>query len=158
MICTSAAFRPSDSCAAERLDALRLRDARCEGLHFGLDQLETTELRRLARALQHPGRVLLDGGHYDPATDLWCPLAVGLGFRDRVEAGLADRPASPDEGSARVLIAGSGQRSDFTLNPLSGVRGEFYRTHRYEDLRGLVHLMLATRRASGRAAPRLGAL
>lgn len=127
--------------ARQALAELMAKDERCAALAFGLGQLTTAELLRLRRALVGTENVLLDGGNYDPASGSWCPLAIGLGIPDQpIEASL-----TPEEGSAMILAAGRSTRPSFTLNPISGTRGQFFRDDRRGDLYRLVEWILAAR-------------
>lgn len=132
--------------ASEHLvKALKPRDDdRWRALAYGLGQLSRLELLRLRRALQTPGEVVLDGFNYDPVRRLWCPLAVAL---DVPRIAAEHRPRRTlSNGSAKSLIVDVGREKHggFSLNPLHGVSGEYFRNHRHRDLVQVVDWMLTT--------------
>lgn len=116
-------------------------DSRWARLVTGLDQLPTSGLCLLAAELQS-GTVLFDSGNFDPISGLWCPLAVGLGLPTRPEAALCRSNA---DGKAFLEAAGSACIDGFSVNPLSGVKGESYTTERPADLRLALKALLAYR-------------
>ena len=116
-------------------------DGRCQALRTGLEQLDDADLRRLRDHLDGSQPLVLDAANFDPATATWCPLAVALGLHE--EAG----PLPVDDRAAKEVILAEGRRKygAFSLNPLSGTDGVFFRQNRYEDLRALVTYLVSQR-------------
>jgi hypothetical protein len=120
-------------------------DDRWRALMYGLGQLSRIELLRLRRALQTPGGMVLDGFNYDPVRRLWCPLAVALDV-PRIVAKHWPRDV-PSNRSAKNLIIEIGREhhGEFSLNPLHGVKGQYFRTDRHADLIKVVdHVLTVT--------------
>jgi hypothetical protein len=115
-------------------------DARCRVLAEGLRQLTAAELKRLHQALTHePDTVVVDSVNFDPVARAWCPLAVGLGVPD-VPA--ARQISTNDAGKQLILEVGHAKHGAFSLNPVSGIEGEFFRDTRHSDLTALVEYLL----------------
>lgn len=118
-------------------------DPRCKALSAGLCQLSLGELRALEAELKTGGRVLLDGGNYDAGTDLWCPLAVGLNVQATAEARWPSGVPSEDAARALIIEIGRERHSEFGLNPIRGIPGDFYRSNRLQDLRRLTAYVIS---------------
>jgi len=116
-------------------------DGRCRALARGLLQLTPHELTRLYDALiADPDRVVVDTVNYDIHSDSWCPLAVGLGVPE-----IAHRRggvSSNTEAKRLILEVGCEKHGQFSLNPISGVAGNFFRHNRHSDLIALVDYIL----------------
>ena len=74
-----------------------------------------------------------DTFNYDPARELWCPLAVGL---DVPRLAKLDKTQKRDNAWGKTLITEIGRTTNpgFTLNPVSGIPGAFFRDHRERDI------------------------
>ena len=118
-------------------------DARWQAVHFGLCQLTNEQLFRILHHVQRGGRMVCDAYNYDPSSDSWCPLAVGLGIPDMVAAS----PQSFTNDSAKALITEIGRRTcpTFSLNPISGVPGSFFRDDRVNEILSVCQYILAER-------------
>jgi hypothetical protein len=134
------------------------KDLRWQALCFGLEQLTDDQLARVVHHARCGTQLLYDTFNYDPISKLWCPLAVGLDVSNLVA--LYDDPSRMTNDRAKHFIVEVGQQTTrgFTLNPLSGVPGNVFRTQRRRDLlmacgavrvrrakqSGRIHLRLAT--------------
>ncbi|MEO8378062.1 MAG: hypothetical protein ABI779_00215 [Acidobacteriota bacterium] len=109
------------------------RDLRFLAILEGLSQLTCVGLLRVL-AYNAAGRVLYDGGNFDPASRTWCPLAIGIGIADWTEAHVV---TVGTDALAKSLIIDLGRHylTTFHLNPVSGIDGRFYRDDRAGDLR-----------------------
>lgn len=107
-------------------------DDRCKALVHGLSQLAASDLVRLAKHAGAGKDLLLDEMNYDPARGLWCPLAVAVGADLELSA---ERVSTLTNQGGKRLIVTLGRREDpeFSLNPMHGVKGRFFRTHRRRD-------------------------
>jgi hypothetical protein len=124
------------------LDALIENDARCHALTRGLLQLATSELERLEVALaESPDAVVVDSYNFDPATGAWCPLAVGLDVPATAQA--RGGILSDAQGKELIVEVGSRKHGRFSLNPMSGISGTFFRDDRHAELHRLVEYLLA---------------
>lgn len=128
------------------------RDRRWQALQYGLGQLTETQLLRIIRHIASGGRMVCDTFNYDPNMDAWCPLAVGLGVPEAAAA-LRNRERFTND-SAKVFILKIGRRTcpTFTLNPVSGVPGAFFRDDRVNDIFRLCQHILAERSCERRNA------
>jgi hypothetical protein len=116
-------------------------DARCRALAWGLRQLSVEELWRVCITLDdNPASVVTDSCNFDPDTGAWCPLAIGLGVPDIAAAGGGVN--SDAEGKRLILEVGRLRHGEFSLNPMSGVPGSFFRGDRRADLKALTHQIL----------------
>jgi len=118
-------------------------DARWQALHFGLSQLSKEQLARLAMWLELKKPLALDAFNYDPRHNLWCPLAIGLDVPATV--GRLAVTVSNDEAKVIIRQAGESRHRGFTLNPLSGIAGRFFRGNRLVDLSRMCHFIHVTR-------------
>jgi hypothetical protein len=132
-------------------------DSRWVGLIAGLDQLTNEQLLVLeADAISPESNLLLDAANFDPHTQKWCALAIAL----KVPTLATSEKLCIDSNNAgRGFLIDVGRTTlgdDFSTNPLSGIRGEAFTSHRLDDLllavRGLSLLRHA--RADGCAAAR----
>jgi len=139
-------YRPSDRQVARRYEA----DARWAALSHGLNQLRTDQLIRILKHLDAGGEMACDSFNYDEDRQLWCPLAVGLDIPSWIEQSGND-PAEMTDKVAKRIILGIGRRwrMDFSLNPLSGTPGRFFRTTRQSDVAVVCRLLIDQRRARG---------
>ncbi len=139
---------PSDREVARKYES----DSRWMALWRGLDQLRTDQLIRLLNRLDRGGAIVCDSFNYDEERQLWCPLAVGLDVPRWLE-GTGEPVAMTDE-LAKEIILRIGRRvcKNFSLNPLSGIRGQFFRERRQADV-AVVCRLLIRERQGGR--PRL---
>jgi hypothetical protein len=116
-------------------------DKRCKALACGLLQLSRQELDRLYDVLlATPDQIVVDTVNYDVDTDGWCPLAVGLGVPEiaRRRGGIN----SNADAKKLILDIGCMKHGEFSLNPISGIAGDFFRDDRYADLTVLVTYLL----------------
>lgn len=120
-------------------------DKRCQALHFGLLQLSKQQLCKVQAALREPEGMVLDTFNYDAERKLWCPLAVGLGVPEIAAHEFPERTVSNRYAKGMIKSIGRSLHGSFNLNPVSGVSGSFFRSHRASDLRELVDFMLAER-------------
>jgi hypothetical protein len=124
------------------IDDLIEADARCSALARGLAQLSHSELAHLRDVLAtHPETVAVDTYNYDAESGAWCPLAVALG----VPAYARETGAQlPDNTAAKRLIlkVGREKHGRFSLNPIKGIAGDFFRDARHSDLLQLVDHLL----------------
>jgi hypothetical protein len=130
-------------------------DKRWRGILQGLDQLRDEELLRLQTALDDPqnSKLLTDSANYDPAHDRWCALAVAIDLPKRLQ-GLGLTVRSNTQGREALIEVAQMDHPHFFTNPLSGVRGNAFTTHRRDDLRlavlGILRLRSVTSRPNGR--------
>jgi hypothetical protein len=123
------------------IKGLLVSDMRCHALQTGLQQLDNADLTRLRDHMDQALPLALDTFNYDRRTGAWCPLAVGLGVDKHVDStGLTN-----DMAKAIIIAVGERKYGSFSLNPISGISGEFFRSNRYADLQGLVRYMLTAR-------------
>lgn len=116
-------------------------DARWQALRFGLSQLSLSQLRRLLGWLLSGKPVALDTFNYDAERQLWCPLAIGLQVPEIVaELGA---PLTNERAKALIREVGQSNCSGFSLNPLSGVPGAFFRSQRSADITEMCRFLLA---------------
>jgi len=120
---------------------MHCQDARWRALHFGLSQLSAEQLARLATWLEEGKPLALDTFNYDSLRNLWCPLAIGLDVPAKV--GRLASTISNDEAKVIIRRAGESYRRGFTLNPMSGVAGNFFRDNRLVDLSTMCHFIQA---------------
>jgi len=120
-------------------------DPRFRAIYRGLDQLFNDELHRLLNHIRADGRLVCDEVNYDADSRSWCPLAVALDVPSyvndvRLNDGLSD-------GVAKRLILDVGRRSrpDFSLNPIHGVPGHFFRESRRQDIENVCLQILSQR-------------
>jgi hypothetical protein len=124
-------------------------DPRWSALRWGLDQLSTHELLRILAHVERGGAMVCDGFNYDEDRQLWCPLAVGLDA-PRWAAKFEDPATMTNETAKRLILAlGRSIRHDFSLNPMSGIGGHFFRSHREADVSVICRLLVAERTAPG---------
>lgn len=119
-------------------------DERFVAIIRGLDQLQCDGLKRIL-IFQESGRgIVYDGGNFEPATRRWCPLAIGLGLIDEMNAGTL---SVTTDAEAKIAIVREGRRNspDFHLNPISGIKGQFYSSDRPSDLRYACETILSAR-------------
>jgi hypothetical protein len=127
---------------SSNIDDLIRTDARCSALARGLAQLSHSELAHLRHVLvTRPESVLVDTYNYDVASGAWCPLAVALGVPAYVRE---TRTPVPDNTAAKRLILEVGREKHwtFSLNPIKGIAGDFFRDARHSDLLQLVNYLL----------------
>jgi hypothetical protein len=74
----------------------------------------------------------LDTYNYDPARQLWCPLAIGLGVPELV--GNRARTLSNEDAKVIIQEVGESLHPEFSLNPMSGTRGSFFTRNRRADM------------------------
>jgi hypothetical protein len=117
-------------------------DARWQALHFGLSQLSVQERARLRMWLDLKKPLALDTFNYDPVRNLWCPLAIGLNVPAKV--GRLAATISNEEAKVIIRRVGESHHPGFTLNPMSGLRGAFFRENRLVDLNRMCHFIEAT--------------
>jgi hypothetical protein len=122
-----------------------VNDARWQALHFGLNQLTNEQIARIIQHVKQGGGMVCDTFNYDRASDLWCPLAIGLGVPEMVAA-MPNQPHFTND-SAKTFIIEVGLRScpTFTLNPISGIAGHYFHEHRIRDILSLCHHILGER-------------
>jgi hypothetical protein len=123
-------------------------DERCRALEYGLNQLSLSELQRLQASLRVPGRIALDEYNYDPSRNLWCPLAVGLGVPAIAAQECAHGQMSNRFAKDMIRRIGRAYHGSFTLNPIKGIPGAFFRENRHVDLKNLVDFVIDARYAS----------
>lgn len=124
------------------IDDLIRTDARCSALARGLAQLSHSELAHLREVLAtRPESVVVDKYNYDVSSGAWCPLAVALGVP--AYARETGTPV-PDNTAAKRLIlrVGREKHGSFSLNPIKGIAGDFFRDTRHSDLLQLVDYLL----------------
>jgi hypothetical protein len=127
---------------SSNIDDLIRTDARCSALARGLAQLSHAELAHLRDVLvTHPESVVVDTYNYDVESDAWCPLAVALGVPAYARE---TRTPVPDNTTAKRLIleVGREKHGRFSLNPIKGIAGDFFRDARHSDLLQLVLYLL----------------
>lgn len=92
-------------------------DPRKTGLKNGLRQLTIPQLRRV---LSYPGEMVLDTYNYQDGK--FCPLAVAVGLDKTME--------NPSHDSVFLQLNEMG----YNVYNTRGIQGEFYTTHRRDDL------------------------
>jgi len=122
-------------------------DDRFKALQAGLSQLPDEGLSRLHTHITTGAGLVLDEVHfyYDDATGngLWCPLAIGLDVPSIAVAEGVDLSTLTEKRAAQLIRAvGRDVVSGFTLNPVSGLRGEFFTRNRSKDIAFVVGAML----------------
>ncbi len=127
-------------------------DLRWQALQFGLSQLTDRQLLRIIDHVGNGGQMVCDTYNYDASMDSWCPLAIGLGIPEMLAA-MGDKPRFTND-SAKIFITEIGRRicPTFTLNPISGVPGAYFRSDRMNDILGLCHYIMAERSSELRNA------
>jgi hypothetical protein len=129
-----------------------LDDPRWRALHLGLGQLKDRQLLRIIRHVANGGRMVCDTFNYDPNTDAWCPLAVGLGVPGAAAAALDQERFTNESAKAFIVKIGRHTSPTFTLNPVSGIPGTFFRDDRINDVISLCRYILAERSFERRKA------
>jgi hypothetical protein len=117
-------------------------------LSYGLNQLRTDQLIRVLKHLDGGGDMACDSFNYDEGRQLWCPLAIGLDVPRRIEE-LGIDPAKMTNTLAKSVILDVGRsfRGGFSLNPLSGTPGRFFRSTRQSDVAVVCRVLVGERRA-----------
>lgn len=107
-------------------------DKRYIGLKRGLNQLNVRQIKRIIDFHESGRQILCDNYNYDKENGLWCPLAIGLNVHKSVS--LINQQLTDEV--AKEIIIKEGKKYDplFSLNPLKGVEGDFFRENRQEDL------------------------
>ncbi len=121
-------------------------DDRFKALQEGLSQLTDDDLARLQQHIATDGALVLDEVHfyYDDRTGkgMWCPLAVELDVPRIAAAEAIDLSALTERCAAQMIRSvGRNAVSGFTLNPISGVSGEFFTGNRRRDIAVVVGSM-----------------
>lgn len=125
----------------------RQDDARYIVIRRGLNQLSTGQIKRLIRHLAGREPIVVDQFNYDADRKAWCPLAIALNVPEIVNA--SNIPCVSDaDGKRMILEIGRKHRPDFSLNPISGVKGRFFTDNREQDLRMLCDDILLERNAA----------
>lgn len=132
-----------DQYGEARISASLDADERCRALEHGLNQLSLSELQRLQASLNVPGSVALDEYNYDPDRNLWCPLAVGLGVPAIAAREYTSRSISRRFAKDMIRSIGRTYHGSFTLNPIKGIPGSFFRKDRHTDLKNLVDFVIS---------------
>ena len=128
--------------ASSSIDDLIRTDARCSALAHGLAQLSHSELTHLRGVLEtRPETVAVDTYNFDVDSGAWCPLAIALGVPAYAREA---RIQVPDNAAAKRLIleVGREKHGSFSLNPIKGTAGKFFRDARHSDLLHLVNYLL----------------
>jgi len=123
-------------------------DARWKALQYGLNQLTLDQLRRIMDHISSGGSMVYDSYNYDEERGLWCPLAVGLDVPRWVEN--CDDPVTMTNERAKHVIVTIGRkwRKDFSLNPLSGISGQFFTRDRAVDVALLCRVLIGERESN----------
>lgn len=108
------------------------KDQRYLALKRGLNQLNNTQLKIILDKKNHR-KILCDNFNYDEELKLWCPLAIGLEVDKKVEF-YTTKPMTNETAKEIILLEGKKYNNDFTLNPLKGIKGNFFSKNRFEDL------------------------
>ena len=119
-------------------------DLRWQAIYFGLNQLNDGQLTRIIFHHHAGKKMCCDTYNYDAERELWCPLAIGLDVPRLAES---ERPSMRDNAWGKAFIAEIGETScrGFTLNPVAGVPGAFFRTNRQADVVETCKLLLLER-------------
>jgi hypothetical protein len=127
---------------SSNIDDLIRTDARCSALACGLAQLSHSELAHLRDVLAtRPESVAVDTYNYDVSSGAWCPLAVALGvpaYARETGTSVSDNIAA----KRLILKVGREKHGRFSLNPIKGIAGDFFRDARHSDLLQLVKYLL----------------
>jgi hypothetical protein len=121
-----------------------LSDLRREAIQFGLNQLTDEQLQRILTHNRAGKAMCCDTFNYDVKRGLWCPLAIGL---DVPRLAKHERPTCRNNswGKSFITEVGQSSRRGFTLNPISGVPGNFFRNNREADIVKTCKIILAER-------------
>lgn len=107
-------------------------DNRYIALKRGLNQLNNNQLKEILYKENHK-QILCDNYNYDEKLKLWCPLAIGLKVDKKI--GLyTTKPVTNDLAKKIITMEGKKYNICFNLNPLRGIKGDFFSTNRIEDL------------------------
>ena len=120
-------------------------DLRWQALYRGLNQLTTDQLCRIVSHVANGGGVVCDSFNYDVTSGDWCPLAIGLAVPELV-AQMHVAPVTNEWAKTFITEVGKRTCPGFTLNPISGVPGEYYRHDRVNDIVRLCHYIINQRR------------
>lgn len=104
-------------------------DSRYLALKFGLSQLNNDQLKTIMLEKEN----ITYECYYDEKTHHWWALAVGLGVPKLIN----DSEMTNKKAAAVIAEIGLKGISNFTLNPISGIKGDFYTTNRADDLYGV---------------------
>jgi hypothetical protein len=111
-------------------------DRRYMKLIEGLAQLNEEAILRLQEYTKNGRPLILDDVHFDAKSGLWCPLAVALEVpKVAKDENLAVEQYSETKIKELIVSVGRNTVAGFGLNPMSGVRGNYYTDNRYEDLK-----------------------
>jgi hypothetical protein len=116
-------------------------DLRYQALRKGLSQLEVIHLQRLRSYLLDERAIVCDSFNYDQERELWCPLAIALDVPQLLSR---HEVRTMTNENAKMVISeiGRSQLGKFTLNPMSGIPGNFFRQNRVYDLQILCKKIL----------------
>jgi hypothetical protein len=89
--------------------------------------------------------MVCDKYNYDAESDQWCPLAVGLGVPEIVAASPMRLKFTNESAKVFITAVGRGSCPTFTLNPISGVPGNYFRDNRVDDIVTLCRQIIAER-------------
>lgn len=119
-------------------------DLRWKAIYFGLNQLNDEQLSRIISHYHAGKKMCCDTFNYDAERGLWCPLAIGLDVPRLAEREL---PPRRDNAWGKAFITEVGESScrGFTLNPVSGIPGVFFRDTREVDIVETCKLLLSER-------------
>ena len=122
-------------------------DIRFVAMKRGLNQLKTEHIEKILAHLDSNGRMCVDNFNYDASNDSWCPLAIGIGVPELVEA---RRITNLTNETAKPLIQeiGVSKLGKFSLNPLKGIKGDYFRGNRVADLVGMCNLIVLERNSN----------
>lgn len=122
----------------------RQSDPRYIALKRGLEQLTRDEIQRILDHIDREDEVVVDHRNYDEGRDTWCPLAIGLDV-PRLVSKLEIECLTDTIAKRVILRIGNEKHDDFTLNPLRGIEGQYFREQRREDLKNMCEIILAER-------------
>lgn len=79
--------------------------------------------------------MVYDSFNYDESRGLWCPLAIGLDMPRLIDSiDLRGKKLTNEQAKAVIREIAEDWIPGFTLNPISGVPGRFYRESRADDI------------------------
>jgi hypothetical protein len=120
-------------------------DLRWQALLHGLSQLSSFQIGHILNWIDSGRSMAIDEFNYDSDRQLWCPLAVGLGVPNLIVEERLATSLNNERAKSIIREVGAGAVPGFTLNPLRGIPGRFFRQHRIRDLRAICNHLLELR-------------
>lgn len=121
-------------------------DNRFVAMKHGLNQLKTEQIFKILNHVNSNEDTCVDDFNYDEDKKSWCPLAIGLGVPeivvDRGITNLTNEIAKP-----LIEEVGRSQLGKFSLNPLKGIKGDYFRENRIADLVEMCNLIISERKS-----------